>query len=76
MDFTVRPPVKLLPVTVNDFCLELPLITVPNVKAVTLVLIVGLAELTHVPFTLTVLLVAPPPLMVIVPVCVPVAVGL
>ena len=76
LDDTVRLPVVLEPVTVKVLVAVLPLITVPNVKAVTLVLIVGSAEVVHVPLTLTVLLVAPPPLMVIVPTCVPVAVGL
>ena len=68
---SVRLPVKLTPVTVRLLLTALFIAVVPKLKDVTLGVISA-----HFPLTLTVLLVASPPLMVMVPECEPAAVGL
>ena len=65
-------PLILVPVTVNNSFLEFPTVTLPKFNDVGSVVMIGCSQ---VPDRLTVLL-SPSPLTVIVPECVPTAVGL
>ena len=66
-------PVRLVPVTVNVLETALSLTTVPNASDEAVVVMLGT---THMPVAVTVLLVAPPPLMVMLAECEPSVVGL
>ena len=72
LDEIVRLPVKLLVVTVKVLLALLPLTTLPNANDDALIMMLGT---TQVPVTLTVLLVAPPPLIAMVAECEPAAEG-